>query len=136
MKQSYKLGLAAIAVSVLLVGCGGGSDTPTNPPVSTDPGAPEEVSLGDFVSGNNLIHTAEVTGTFASDGYCEEDYPGSSDFCNGTWDVLDNATIEVICTEQDGIAGATDSDRGLWELKDGMQVVAIGHDGTITVQSL
>ena len=149
MKKNYKLGLAAIAVSALLVGCGG-SDTTSNPPVTsppvTEPGTPVGTSLQNFVSGNTFILTDSTNGdvvansTFVSDGsYHMQFYDdGVTGTCNGTWAITGEDTIETytLCDVD------TEEDSVIWEfvgeLEDGMTMYLYDdegqHEGILTRQ--
>ena len=148
MKKSYKLGLAAIAVSALLVGCGG-SDTTTNPPVTnppvTDPGTPTEpgtpvgTSLQNFVSGNTFA-IGEATVVFASGGAYYEEFhdDGFDGTCEGTWTVTGVDTLETTATCDDGLGVSTNFWKFNGELADGMSVSVDDdnghHEGTLTLQ--
>ena len=128
MKKSYKLGLAAIAVSALLVGCG--SDSTSTPTTPTTPTTPVEMTLQSFVSGNTF-GGVDATVTFAADGAYHEEFQddGYTGTCDGTWAVLSEDTLETTTTCSDDPETSSSLWEFIGELKSGMTVIITEEEG-------
>jgi len=142
MKNGYKLGLAAIVTSLLLVGCGSSSDTTTTETADTTTTetadtttttstdiASTSTALEEFVSGNKLTFSGEqgtAVATYGTDGSYGEVF-GDGGSCNGTWTSMDDTILQITCG---------DDVNELWEfvgeLRVGMDVIKGNDRLTIT----
>ena len=145
MSNGYKLGLAAIAVSISLVGCSSDTTTATTDTATTattdsaTDTATDAITLEEFVSGKKLtVSTGQESAEaiFASDGYYEENHDDGG-FCNGTWEWIENsALINTTCSDEGVVP--SDDDVSQWEfvgeLKKGMTVIIDNpSEGTMEV---
>ena len=140
MKNGFKLGLAAIVASLVLVGCGSDSDTTTDTTTTTtDTTTTATITLEEFVTEKTLSISGDqgtAEATFASDGWYEENYSDGG-YCKGSWSLISSTLIETICADEDVVV-ATAEDTSMWEfvgeLKTGMTVIIDNpSEGTMEV---
>lgn len=142
MNNGFKFAIAAITAS-LLIGCGGGSSTPTettpdapDAPIETTPG--ETTSLESFVSGKSItLAAADIVGHFSADHTYSESYikEENASPCSGSWEVLGNDIVNANCSDtSDPTEGSV-----MWQfigaLQNGMQVT-ISSDGESATGSI
>ncbi|PTB83393.1 hypothetical protein C9926_03155 [Sulfurovum lithotrophicum] len=132
MKNGYKLGLAVIVTSLLLVGCGSSSDTTPTETADTTTSTDTEstlTALEEFVLANKLTFSGPqgtAVATYSAGGSYGEVFGDSSGSCNGTWTSIDDTILQITC------GGDVNE---LWEfigeLRVGMDVIKDGERLTI-----